>query len=206
MVAGRGIVHSERTRKELRRAGSSLHGIQLWLALPKAHEDAPPSFAHHPAAKLPMLNRGDYNVRMILGRGMGLKSPVSVHSDMIYADAMMAPRATMELPPDHAERAIYIVTGAVEISGQLIEAGTMAVFLPDLAVNITAKENTRFMILGGEPMDGPRLLWWNFVASDPSKLEVARTDWAEAAAKSFPENGRFKLPPSETEFIALPKM
>jgi len=206
MVAGRGIVHSERTRTELRRAGSSLHGIQLWLALPKSHEDIAPTFAHHPAAKLPMINRGDFNVRMILGRGMGLKSPVNVFSDMMYADAMLAPRATMELPPDHAERAIYVVTGAVEISGQVIEAGTMATFLPDLAVTMTAKDNTRVMLLGGEPLDGPRLLWWNFVASDQAKLESARIDWANAVQKSFPENGRFKLPPTETEFIALPKM
>jgi redox-sensitive bicupin YhaK (pirin superfamily) len=206
MVAGFGIVHSERTRTELRRAGSSLHGIQLWLGLPKEHEDAKPSFTHTPAAKLPMLNKGDYNVRCILGRGMGLKSPVAVLSDMFYADAMLAPRAVMEIPPDHSERAIYVVSGTVEISGQVIDAGTMVVFLPELPVTMTAKDNTRLMILGGEPLDGPRHLWWNFVSSDPAKLKTAQAEWVAAEKASFPEGGRFRLPPKETEFIPLPKM
>ncbi|MSO96732.1 MAG: pirin family protein [Rhodospirillaceae bacterium] len=175
MVAGAGIVHSERTRTELRRAGHSLHGIQLWLALPKEHENTKPVFVHHPAAKLPTLNRGDVNVRLILGRGLGLKpSPVKVLSDMLYADAMLADRASFEIPPDHAERAIYVIDGAVEISGQVVEAGTMAVFLPEVAITIHAQGNTRFMILGGAPMDGPRQLWWNFVASDQAKLDAAR--------------------------------
>lgn len=208
MVAGVGIVHSERTRRELRRAGSSLHGIQLWLALPKEHENAKPSFSHTPAAKLPMLNKGDWNLRLILGRGFGLKSPVPVHSDMVYADVMLAPKASFELPAEHAERAIYVVQGSVEISGQLVEAGTMVVFLPDLSVTISAKEKdkVRLMVLGGAPLDGPRHLWWNFVASDKAILDVARGDWDEACKKSFPEGGRFALPPSETEFIPLPKM
>jgi len=206
MVAGTGIVHSERTRTELRRAGSSLHGIQLWLALPKKHEDDKPSFTHTPAAKLPMLNRGDYNVRVILGKGFGLTSPVAVHSDMIYADVMLAPRASMELPPDHAERAIYVVNGAVEISGQVIEAGTMATFLPELAVGMTAQDKTRLMVLGGAALDGPRHLWWNFVASDQAKLKAAQADWNTAATTGFKEGGRFTLPPGEKEFIPLPKM
>lgn len=207
MVAGRGIVHSERTRTELRRAGSSLHGIQLWLALPKAHEDAPPSFAHTPAAKLPTFNRGDMNLRLILGRGFGLKSPVKVLSDMVYADVMLAPRAAIEIPAEHAERAIYVVTGAVETGGQTIEAGAMAVLLPDVPVALHAlEETTRLMVLGGEPLDGPRHLWWNFVASDQARLDAARADWAAAVQASFPETGRFKLPPKETEFIPLPKL
>lgn len=206
MVAGYGIVHSERTRTELRRAGSSLHGIQLWLGLPKEHEDIKPSFSHTPAAKLPTLNKGDYNVRCILGRGMGLKSPVLVPNGLFYADAMMAPRAVMEMAPEHPERAVYIVSGAVEISGQTIEAGSLVVFLPELPVTITATDNARLMILSGEPLDGPRHLWWNFVSSDQEKLKAAQADWAAAEKASFPENGRFRLPPKETEFIPLPKM
>jgi hypothetical protein len=102
--------------------------------------------------------------------------------------------------------AISVVSGGVEISGQLIEAGTMVVFLPELPVTMTAKDNTRLMILGGEPLDGPRHLWWNFVSTVPEKLLAAQADWAAAEKTSFPENGRFKLPPKETEFIPLPKM
>lgn len=206
MVAGKGIVHSERTRTELRRAGSSLHGIQAWFAVPKKHEEAKPSFAHHPANKLPTLNRGDMNLRLILGTGFGLKSPVPVLSETLYADVMLADRAAFDIPAEHAERSIYVVEGAVEISGQVIEAGTMAVFLPDLTVTLHGQgARTRLMIVGGAALDGPRQLWWNFVASDEAKLEAARADWTEACTKGFPAGGRFTLPPGETEFIPLPK-
>ena len=206
MVAGAGIVHSERTRNEVRRAGSTLHGIQLWLGLPKKFEAIKPSFTHTPVSKLPMINRGDMNLRLILGSGFGLKSPVKVLSEMVYADAILAARAALEIPPEHAERAIYVVQGSVEISGEIVGAGTMAVFLPNVAVTLHAIDNARVMILGGEPLDGPRHLWWNFVASDETLLESARSAWTDAIKKSFPKTGRFKLPPSETEFIELPKM
>ncbi|MBL8642675.1 MAG: pirin family protein [Rhodospirillaceae bacterium] len=206
MVAGKGIVHSERTRTELRRAGSSLHGIQSWFALPQKNEEEKPSFTHVPAAKLPTFNRGDMNLRLILGTGFGLTSPVKVYSPTIYADVMMADRASFDIPADHEERAIYVVEGQVEISGQVVEAGTMAVFLPELTVTLHAQgARTRFMVLGGAPLDGPRHLWWNFVASDEAKLAAARTDWTTGAAKAFKDGGRFALPPGETEFIPLPK-
>ncbi|MBL8629976.1 MAG: pirin family protein [Rhodospirillaceae bacterium] len=206
MVAGKGIVHSERTRTELRRAGSSLHGIQSWFALPKKNEEMEPSFEHVPAARLPMFNRGDMNVRLILGNGFGLKSPVKIFSPTLYADVMMADRASFDIPADYAERAIYVVEGTVEISGMFIEAGTMATFLPELTVTLHAKgARTRFMVIGGEPIDGSRHLWWNFVASDEDKLARARTDWSDAVAKGFKNGGRFGLPPGETEAIPLPK-
>jgi redox-sensitive bicupin YhaK (pirin superfamily) len=206
MVAGNGIVHSERTRTELRRAGSSLHGIQSWFALPQKNEADKPSFTHVPAAKLPMHNRGDMNIRLILGNAFGMKSPVKIYSPTLYADVMMADRASFDIPPEYEERAIYVVEGAVEISGQVIDTGTMATFLPDLTVTLHAKgARTRFMVIGGAPLDGPRHLWWNFVASSEDKLAEARTDWTNATTKGFKADGRFTLPKGETEFIPLPK-
>ena len=203
MVAGRGIVHSERTRLELRRAGHAIHGIQAWLALPKAHEEDKPSFKHHPSTKLPTINRGDLNLRLILGTGFGLKSPVKTYGGTLYADVMLTPRAAFEIPPEHAERAIYVVSGAVAVSGQAIEAGSMALLLPDARVTVDATANARLMVLGGEPLDGPRALWWNFVASDPDKMKAAQAEWpGEGEFKSK----RFKLPPGENEFIPLPKL
>lgn len=206
MVAGRGIVHSERTPQAPRRAGSSLHGIQSWFALPRDQEEVKPSFAHHPVNRLPTLNRGDVNVRLILGKGFGLTSPVKVLSPTIYADAMVAERGALELAPDYPERAIYVVEGSAEISGVVVEAGSLAVLLPEVAVTIHARGFTRFMILGGEPLDGARQLWWNFVASDAAKLEAAKAEWGEATANGFKATSRFALPPGETDAITLPKM
>lgn len=206
MVAGSGIVHSERTGMSMRRAGSALHGIQLWCALPQKHEQAKPSFLNVPANKLPTFNRGDMNLRLILGAGFGLKSPVKTLSPTVYADVMMSDRSAFEIPPDHPERAIYVIEGAAETSGTVIEAGSMAVFLPDVPLSVHAQGLTRFMVVGGDPLDGPRHLWWNFVASDQALIEAARADWAKAVETSFPESSRFKLPPSETEFTPLPKL
>jgi len=204
MVAGNGIVHSERTRLELRRAGHALHGIQAWVALPKAKEACKPTFAHTPAAKLPMVNRGDVNIRMIAGAGFGLKSPVKVQGEMIYADALMTPGSSFELPAEYPEMAIYVVEGAVDISGQKVDTGEMAVFMPEIPALMTATARTRMMILGGPALDGPRQLWWNFVASDPAIIKSAAEEWETATQTEF-KGDRFKLPPEETEFIPAPK-
>lgn len=205
MVAGQGIVHSERTRLEMRRAGHSLHGIQAWLALPAAHERDKPSFKHHPSSKLPTINRGDLNLRLILGTGFGLKSPVKTYGGTIYADVMLTPKAALEILPEHPERAVYVVSGAVNISGQTVEAGSMAVLLPDPAVTVESTANTRLMVLGGEPLDGPRMVWWNFVASKPELLQAAQAEWPASAGGEF-KSKLFKLPSGETEFIPLPKL
>ncbi len=203
MVAGRGIVHSERTRPEMRRAGHGLHGIQAWLALPQAHEEDKPSFKHHPAARLPTLNRGDLNLRLILGTGFGLKSPVKTYGGTLYADVMLTPRAAFEIPPEHPERALYVVSGSVSISGQVIEPGSMAVLLPDSGVTVESTGISRLMVLGGDPLDGPRALWWNFVASGPEKMNAAQSNWP--AGGEF-KSARFNLPPGETEYTPLPKL
>jgi len=205
MVAGKGIVHSERTRLELRRAGHALHGIQAWMALPKAHESSEPTFTHTPAARLPTLNRGDVNLRLILGTGFGLTSKVKTFSPTIYADVMFSPKASIEIPPEHPEQAIYVVSGEVNIAGQTVSAGSMAVFLPDSTPTVEALTKARVMVLGGAPVDGPRILWWNFVSSDEEKLKAARADWPKADAKEF-KSASFKLPPGETEFLPLPKL
>lgn len=205
MVAGSEIVHSERTRLELRRAGHVLHGIQAWLALPAAHEQDKPSFKHHPAAKLPTINRGDLNLRLILGAGFGLKSPVKTYGGTVYADVMLTPKASFEIPPEHAERAIYLVSGALVISGQAIEAGSMAGLLPDSSVTVESTANSRLMVLGGEPLDAPRTVWWNFVASRPELLQAAQAEWPAGTGGEF-KSKRFKLPPGKSEFTPLPKL
>ncbi|MCB2106542.1 MAG: pirin family protein [Rhodobacteraceae bacterium] len=205
MVAGKGIVHSERTRLEMRRAGHALHGIQAWVALPKNLEETKPSFSHTPAAKLPEFHRGDVNIQLIAGKGFGLKSPVKVQSDILYADAILTPGASFELPAEYEEQAVYVVEGAVEASGDTIEAGTMALFMPGIPVLMTSKARTRMMILGGPPLEGGRHLWWNFVATDPALIKAAAQDWQTGTKTEFKDN-RFSLPPEENEFIPAPKL
>jgi redox-sensitive bicupin YhaK (pirin superfamily) len=204
MTAGNGIVHSERTPSDLRAAGHSVHGIQSWVALPKAVEDCPPSFIHHPAATLPTVEKNGAKLRVVAGTAFGVTSPVVVQSDTLYVDAMLDAGATLTIPADHEERAIYAVDAAILIDGVELPAMQMAVLKEGMDVKVTTGGPARFMILGGAPLDAPRLMWWNFVASSEALLDKAKTDWAAAPGENW--NGHFKLPPTESEFIPLPEL
>jgi redox-sensitive bicupin YhaK (pirin superfamily) len=195
MTAGRGIAHSERSPDDLRPAGPRLHGIQLWVGLPKAHEEAEPAFAHHGAAALPVIEGEGKRVRLILGALYGARSPVAVFSDMFYADAALDAGTELELPAEHEERALFVAEGRAEIDGTAYEAGQLLVFAPGQPVRARALTDSHLLLLGGEPMDGPRYLWWNFVSSSKDRIEQAKRDWKE---------GRFVAVPGETEFIPLP--
>jgi len=192
MTAGSGIVHSERTPPELRASGSRIFGIQLWVALPAHDEELAPAFQHVPAAQLPVLE-GD--IRLILGEWRGERSPVATRSPMLYADAPLAAGSALELDFRYAERAAYVASGAVDHDGQRHEAGRMLVFAPGAAPRITASSDARLLLLAGEPLDGERFIWWNFVSSRRNRIAQAAADW---------KAGRFARVPGETEFIPLP--
>ncbi len=197
MTAGRGIVHSERTAPEQLGQERALHGIQSWVALPKAHEEAEPSFFHHPKESLPELSRDGATLRLIAGSAYGETAPVKTFSDMFYVDAKMAAGSSIAVPDEYEERAVYVADGAVTLGDQLLETGTMAVLAANASVNVSADEDARVMLLGGEPMDGDRHIWWNYVASSKERIEQAKADWKE---------GRFpKVPGDEEEFIPLPE-
>ncbi|MEO6369294.1 MAG: pirin family protein, partial [Steroidobacteraceae bacterium] len=195
MTAGRGIVHSERTSPALRAAGHTLHGIQAWIALPRSHEECEPAFAHFGAAELPLLVDGGASLHLIAGEAGGARSPVETALPMIYADAQLAAGATLQFDAHYAERAVYTVTGEIEIGGERCAPSQMLVLKPGAAVTIRAITASRCMLLGGEPVDGPRHLWWNFVSSSRERIEQAKQDW---------QAGRFAQVPGETEFIPLP--
>jgi len=201
MTAGKGIVHSERSPQAALAGPQRLHGMQSWIALPLAHEDAEPSFTHYPTAELPEIARPGLWMRLIAGSAFGHCAPVRVFSDMFYLHAELEAGAVLELPEDYAERAIYVVSGAVEAEAgtaglQSFAANTMAVFKAGARVRLTAPKASRLMLLGGAAVDGQRFIWWNFVASSQDRIEQAKADW---------KAGRFAMVPGDDEFIPLPE-
>lgn len=197
MVAGRGISHSERTDPADRAAGWSLHGMQAWVALPDAHEEAEPSFHHVPATALPVIEGQGFRATLIAGAAFGAVSPVPVQSALFYLDVRLESGAGVALPEGYRERAAYVAAGTVICDGQQLGTGQMAVFAAGGTAQLTAVGGPAIlMLLGGEPV-GPRQLWWNLVASRPELMERAKADWAA---------GRFPLPPGDNhEFIPLPE-
>ena len=195
MTAGRGIAHSERTGAALRAAGHRLHGLQSWVALPQAFEETDPAFHHFPASQLPSREADGVRMRLIAGEAYGLRSPVRVFSNMFYVDADCDAGATVELPIEYAERAAYVVEGAIEVEGRTFAEGTLLVFAAGEAVKLRAKGATRIALLGGAPLESQRHIWWNFVASSSERIERAKRDWAD---------GKFPQVPGDPEFIPLP--
>ncbi len=202
MVAGRGVTHSERTSEATRKGQSRLFGIQTWVALPEQAEEREASFEHHAQEALPVLEGEGKQLRLIMGRGWGVEAPVSRFSEMFYADVTMEAGAKLPLPDDHEDRGVYVTQGSVMVAGEVFEAGRMMVFRPGDAITLTAGEQgARLMALGGETLNGPRYIWWNFVASSREKIEAAKADWAAGEWQT----GRFQLPPGDDdEFIPLP--
>jgi redox-sensitive bicupin YhaK (pirin superfamily) len=197
MTAGRGIVHSERTGPQKRAAGGPIHGLQMWVALPMAKEEMDAGFAHHATSEFPVITDNGKTVRVIVGSLYGTKSPVPTVHETIFADVHLKTGETLPLEADHEERAVYVLDGEVEISGDRFGGGQLLVFKPGDAVTLRAARDTHFVIVGGAPMDGPRHIWWNFVSSRKDRIEQAKADW---------KAGHFdKVPGDEIEFIPLPE-
>ena len=195
MTAGSGIVHSERTPPEARASGGRLFGVQIRLALPERDEETAPAFVHTPADALPVITAHGLRLRVVIGSLHGARSPVRTFSETVYADVELDAGARFEIPADHEERAIFVVEGALDVSGDVFPAGQLLVLRPRRDVLVHAPGSARLLVLGGEPMDGPRHISWNFVSSSRERIELARADWAA---------GRFPLVPGETERIPLP--
>ena len=197
MTAGRGIVHSERTAPDHRAGGERLHGLQLWVAMPAADEEIDPSFHHSDQAQLPIVAADGNSVRIILGSLYGERSPVPTLSETVYADATLSPGATLPFDAATEERAIYIVSGEIDIEGDRFAANQMLVFRPGDPVTLTAAAAARVVLLGGAAMDGPRHIWWNFVSSRKERIEQAKAEWKAR---------RFDIVPGDEEdFIPLPE-
>ena len=197
MTAGKGIVHSERTAAGERARERKIFGIQSWVALPKAHEETTPTFDHVAMERLPVIADKGISARIVAGSLYGASSPVKTHSDLFYADVQLQAGAALPLPTEHEERGVYVAEGEIEIAGQVFAAARLLVFRPGDAITIRAKTQARVMLLGGEPMEGPRHVWWNFVSSSKDRIEAAKDDWKQA---------RFAIVPGdEKDFIPLPE-
>ncbi|PTQ10309.1 hypothetical protein CLG96_12630 [Sphingomonas oleivorans] len=198
MTAGSGIVHSERTAPDMRAAGGPLFGLQTWVALPTALEESAPSFIHHPADALPLIEEEGRSIKLIAGTMLGQASPVKTASDMIYADVALDHGARFRVETDHIERALYVISGAIEVEGQTgaFEMNQLVVLKPGAEILLRARGATRLMLVGGEPLPEKRHIYWNFVSSSADRIEQAKEDWRAR---------RFADVPGETEFIPLPE-
>ena len=194
MTAGRGIAHSERTPAE--GASALLSGIQFWVALPKSLEETTPAFVHLDASQLPVVEDGTISARVIAGEAFGARSPLSAPHPMVCLDIAMPGGASIELPAEYSERAVYVAGGKVELAGAQHQQGKLLVLPAGAREQVRATTGARLMMLGGELMDGPRHIWWNFVSSSKDRIEQAKQDW---------KLGRFPPVPGETEFIPLPE-
>ncbi len=196
MTAGRGIVHSERTTAADLARERKVFGIQSWVALPKQFEETDPGFAHVAMEQLPLIEERGITARVIAGSIYGATSPVKTHSDLFYADVQMVAGSAIPLDAGHEERGVFVAEGEIEIAEQVFAEGRLLVFRPGDAITIRARTNARVMLLGGEPMDGPRHIWWNFVSSSKERIEAAKQDWKTA---------KFGIVPGdEKDFIPLP--
>ena len=196
MTAGRGIVHSERTSPENRKTGTRVHGLQLWVGLPKDKEEVAPEFTHYPADSLPELEDSGVRVRVLAGSAYGETSPVRTLSPLFYVEARIPAGEELPVPAGYEERAVYIVEGVVGCGQERVEPSKMVVFAAGANPVLRAKSDARVVMIGGAPLDGERYLWWNFVSSSRERIEQAKRDWKE---------GSFAQVPGETEFIPLPE-
>ena len=198
MTAGRGIAHSERTGQDMRARGHRLHGIQSWVGLPQADEEAEPAFHHFARDQLPEWETKGVALRLIAGEIFGQKSPVKVFSPIFYADARFAAGGALHYASEHEERAFFVIDGEVQTGVNEVHGpGAMLMLDKGEEVTLYADAPARVMLLGGAPLDGPRHIWWNFVSSSQERIERAKKEW---------KDGKFGLiPGDDKEFIPLPE-
>ena len=198
MTAGRGIAHSERTGDAIRAAGHRLHGIQSWVGLPQADEEAPPEFHHVGVADLPEREDKGVTLRLIAGSAFGLTSPVKTFSPIFYADARFAAGGALHYAAEHEERALFIIDGEIQTGGIEVHGpGALLALEKDEEVTLYADAPARVMLLGGAKLDGDRHIWWNFVSSSRDRIERAKQEWRD---------GKFgRIPGDDKEFIPLPE-
>lgn len=196
MTAGRGIVHSERTPDDLRGVTRRSHGLQLWAALPVAHEEDTPSFSHTAAADIPAVNLPGVRVRVLIGSAFGVTSPTPTLSPTAYVDLALDAGASLDVPDVAEERALYAVDQPFHLDGHEVPAQGMVVIPAGAVPRLSVATAARVVMIGGAPL-GHRYMWWNFVSSRKERIAQAAADW---------EAQRLGHVAGETEFIPAPAL
>lgn len=195
MTAGKGIAHSERIPLHLREKGSQLHGIQAWVALPLEAEETEPTFDHYDASVLPKFTENGVQISLIAGSVFGRTSPVKTHSRLFYFETRFEEGQLLKFDSDTQESAFYLIRGRIVVEEQTFQAPLLIVFKAGAKVQIHAKEASHGLFLGGTKLEGPRIIWWNFVSSSQERIEKAKQAWRDQ---------KFSRIPEETEFVPLP--
>ncbi len=197
MTAGRGIVHSERSPEETRVSPLSMSGLQTWLALPDGDEEIAPLFENTAGQDLPEISAEGVSSRIVIGELYGARSPVKTRSETLYVDFRLDAGATAQIPADQEERAIYVLEGDIDISGDVFPSDRLLVFRPGDEIVVKSERGAHFMLFGGASIGSKRYIWWNFVSSSRERIEQAKQEW---------RSGRFDIVPGdEEEFIPLPE-
>ncbi|QPQ54447.1 pirin family protein [Allosphingosinicella flava] len=198
MTAGKGIVHSERSPASMRPGGPELSGIQTWLALPQAKEEMDPAFEHVSKDALPVAEGSGARARIVMGTLWGCASPVTCHSETIYADIALSAGGSIPVDPSAEERALYVAEGDASLDGLQLDPGTLYVLRPGTRATLRSERGGHVMLCGGATMDGPRHVWWNFVSSSRDRIRHAREEWK---AERFPV-----VPGDNVDRIPLPEV
>ena len=196
MTAGNGISHSERSHKDDFDKVRKMHGLQFWVALPDGKEDIDPSFQHYEANQIPKDENEVRSISLVVGESFGLKSPVIATSPMIFSFLKAKNDFSFDFSAPKFELALYVVSGSANFDGETINQYQMAVFEPGKFPKINVRAGTEVALVGGEPFETPRFIWWNLVSSSKEKIELAKQRW---------KTGQFPMVPGDTEFIPLPE-
>lgn len=194
MVAGRGVAHSERTGPEVRARGSHVLGLQTWFALPLDREDMAPTFEHHPQRTLPLLERDGATLRVVAGSAYGERAPTGVLSPTLYCHARLVASADLAICDEHVERAVYVIAGEITSEDRAFTTGQLVIWQPGAPAAIHANSDADVMLIGGAPLDGPRLIWWNFVASSQERIERAKQAWRDDRFGHVPGDSEERIP------------
>lgn len=201
MTAGKGVVHSERTPEYLRTTNKNLHGLQIWVALPKHLEQTEPSFHHFDTSEIPTWQENEVHYKLIAGEVLGKKSPVPVHSPLYFLEIKTAKTQEINIGNKlFGESAIYILEGEITVEGNRFGAKQLLVANNSSLCSFKIGTNTCIYIFGGEPFPEERYIHWNFVNSDKSVIEQAKDNWKNQNVATFP-----KVIGDENEFVPLPK-
>ncbi|PZD77853.1 pirin family protein [Mesonia sp. K7] len=197
MTAGKGVVHTERTPENIRGSKKKLHGLQIWVALPKVLEECEPSFTHIEAKDIPSWKEKDVSYKLIAGEAFGKKSPVPVNSKLYFIEIKSDTKTTIEIGKDlYGESALYILEGEIKNDGHSYGPKQILIAKDATLCTFEIEANTTVYIFGGEPFPEERFIEWNFVSSDKKLIEKAKQGW---------EANKFPQVPEETERIPLPQ-